>query len=62
MRGGGPRGEAGGAPELALRIAVDAVPIVSQEPPARCPSCGGANLVRDPDVLDTWFSSALWPF
>ena len=37
-------------------------PIVSQEPPERCPACGGARLVRDPDVLDTWFSSALWPF
>ncbi|HEY5998664.1 MAG TPA: valine--tRNA ligase, partial [bacterium] len=52
----------GGATETTLRIAVDAVPIVSQEPPARCPACGGARLVRDPDVLDTWFSSALWPF
>ena len=29
--------------------------------PDACPNCGGA-LVRDPDVLDTWFSSALWPF
>lgn len=27
-----------------------------------CPQCGSADLVRDPDVLDTWFSSALWPF
>ncbi len=27
-----------------------------------CPQCGGAELVQDPDVLDTWFSSALWPF
>jgi valyl-tRNA synthetase len=51
-----------GAPERTLRIAVDAVPIVSQEPPAACPACGGGRLVRDPDVLDTWFSSALWPF
>ena len=48
--------------ETTLRIAVDAVPIVSQEPPERCPVCGGVDLVRDPDVLDTWFSSALWPF
>jgi valyl-tRNA synthetase len=52
----------GGPAGTALRIAVDAVPIVSQDPPERCPSCGGTNLVRDPDVLDTWFSSALWPF
>jgi valyl-tRNA synthetase len=27
-----------------------------------CPHCGSRNLVQDPDVLDTWFSSALWPF
>ena len=27
-----------------------------------CPHCGGANLEQDPDTLDTWFSSALWPF
>jgi len=32
------------------------------EPPADCAECGDANLVNDPDVLDTWFSSALWPF
>jgi valyl-tRNA synthetase len=31
-------------------------------PPAACEQCGGAELERDPDVLDTWFSSALWPF
>jgi valyl-tRNA synthetase len=30
--------------------------------PARCPQCSGAALQQDPDVLDTWFSSALWPF
>ena len=48
--------------EPTLRIAVDALPIVSQEAPARCPACGGGRLVQDPDVLDTWFSSALWPF
>ncbi|MBC7343154.1 MAG: valine--tRNA ligase [Clostridia bacterium] len=28
----------------------------------RCPNCGSKDLVQDPDVLDTWFSSALWPF
>ncbi len=33
----------------------------SDEPPTACLKCGGA-LTRDPDVLDTWFSSALWPF
>jgi valyl-tRNA synthetase len=35
--------------------------VVAREDPDRCPRCGG-NLTRDPDVLDTWFSSALWPF
>ncbi len=36
--------------------------IVDYEDPAACPRCGGENLTQDPDVLDTWFSSALWPF
>jgi len=37
---------------------------VSMDTPAKCckPSCGHAELEQDPDVLDTWFSSALWPF
>ncbi|MFN2136506.1 MAG: valine--tRNA ligase, partial [Candidatus Promineifilaceae bacterium] len=30
--------------------------------PAHCEVCGSANIVQDPDVLDTWFSSGLWPF
>ena len=38
-----------------------AKPIVSFEKPAECPHCHGQDLVQDPDVLDTWFSSALWP-
>jgi valyl-tRNA synthetase len=36
--------------------------IVQSEPPAHCSKCSGAKLEQDPDVLDTWFSSALWPF
>jgi len=32
------------------------------EQPQGCPECGSGELVHDPDVLDTWFSSALWPF
>lgn len=36
--------------------------IVAREAPAACPRCGKANPVQDPDVLDTWFSSGLWPF
>lgn len=35
---------------------------VSEEDPACCESCGGTNIGQDEDVLDTWFSSALWPF
>jgi len=34
---------------------------VSEEPPTKCATCGSAELVQDPDVLDTWFSSGLWP-
>ncbi|WP_345986179.1 valine--tRNA ligase [Sulfurimonas sp. HSL-1656] len=33
-----------------------------QEEPEACPHCSSKNIVQDPDVLDTWFSSALWPF
>jgi len=40
----------------------DAKPIVARTPPSACPSCGGKELIQDPDVLDTWFSSGLWPF
>ena len=36
--------------------------IVSMDTPDTCPACGGSALVRETDVLDTWFSSALWPF
>ncbi len=36
--------------------------IVALDTPATCPACGGTDLVQDTDVLDTWFSSALWPF
>jgi valyl-tRNA synthetase len=35
---------------------------VAREAPAKCATCGSTNLVQDPDVLDTWFSSGLWPF
>lgn len=36
--------------------------IVSEEDPSFCPKCGSKDLRQDEDVLDTWFSSALWPF
>lgn len=35
---------------------------VSREDPDRCSHCGSSQIEQDPDVLDTWFSSALWPF
>ncbi len=36
--------------------------IVAREDPTHCPKCGSDALEQDPDVLDTWFSSWLWPF
>ena len=36
--------------------------IVSLEEPKKCTKCSSENLIQDQDVLDTWFSSALWPF
>ncbi len=36
--------------------------VVARETPETCPYCGGKRLGQDPDTLDTWFSSALWPF
>lgn len=35
---------------------------VARDEPHVCPKCGGTHLEQDPDTLDTWFSSALWPF
>ena len=36
--------------------------IVALEDPSCCPACGSSDIEQDPDVLDTWFSSQLWPF
>ncbi len=36
--------------------------VVAVEQPQACTECGSSKLTQDPDVLDTWFSSALWPF
>ncbi len=36
--------------------------VVAKEMPSVCPKCGCTHLTQDPDTLDTWFSSALWPF
>ena len=36
--------------------------MVSREKPEKCIKCNSSNIYQDPDTLDTWFSSALWPF
>ena len=36
--------------------------VVAKVAPGVCPKCGGTHFTQDPDTLDTWFSSALWPF
>ncbi len=36
--------------------------VVSAQKPEKCPKCGHDHFTQDPDTLDTWFSSALWPF
>jgi valyl-tRNA synthetase len=43
-------------------LSKDAQPIVGRAKADYCPRCGGTELIQDPDVLDTWFSSGLWPF
>ncbi len=50
--------------KYANRVRVDPSvrPLCSREDLQRCPYCDSPELFRDPDVLDTWFSSALWPF
>ena len=53
--------------ETTYYVGTDAIPIKPsldnpQEAPPLCPRCGQTELIQDPDVLDTWFSSALWPF
>jgi len=45
-----------------IRVSKDVTPLCQREELNQCPACGGMALIRDPDVLDTWFSSALWPF
>lgn len=43
-------------------FAPSARPVVARQAPTHCPDCGRPDFIQDPDVLDTWFSSALWPF
>ena len=45
-----------------VTILSNAKPLVMRTQPTSCPACGGGDFLQDPDVLDTWFSSALWPF
>jgi len=45
-----------------IRIPRSVRQLCSRADIASCPACGSTALIRDPDVLDTWFSSALWPF
>ncbi len=51
-----------GHPVPVLRCRQCGRDIVALDPPVRCPRCGGAELDADPDVLDTWFTSWMWPF
>jgi valyl-tRNA synthetase len=48
-----------------VSVADGAQPVIGKTPPPHCDQCAGekpCNWVQDPDVLDTWFSSGLWPF
>ncbi|MCL5238342.1 MAG: valine--tRNA ligase [Nitrospirae bacterium] len=45
-----------------IRVSKDINPICRRVDLKECPSCKSSAVIRDPDVLDTWFSSALWPF
>ena len=52
----------GEGPEAHPAARTECPAIASGEKPASCGKCGGKELEQDPDVLDTWFSSGLWPF
>jgi valyl-tRNA synthetase len=54
--------DAAGNAILRITLLQGATPVVARSAPATCPQCGGHQWLRDPDVLDTWFSSGLWPF
>src|SRR5271154_1095750 len=49
-------------PALDSRVEIVEGHARAASPPTKCPKCGGAKLTQDKDVLDTWFSSGLWPF
>jgi valyl-tRNA synthetase len=54
--------DAMGAAITRITLLQGATPVVARSAPTVCPQCGGQAWLRDPDVLDTWFSSGLWPF
>ncbi|MBF0466786.1 MAG: valine--tRNA ligase [Nitrospirae bacterium] len=45
-----------------LTVGISVKPFSASVDPTSCPHCGCGDIIRDQDVLDTWFSSALWPF
>jgi len=45
-----------------IKIPKEVLPFANHDEPNGCPKCGNEEIIQDPDVLDTWFSSALWPF
>lgn len=45
-----------------IRVAKEVTSFCRREDVMECPDCKSSHIIRDPDVLDTWFSSALWPF
>ena len=45
-----------------IRIPKEVKPLSQRQDIMECPDCKSRHIIRDPDVLDTWFSSALWPF
>ncbi len=49
-------------PALDSRVEIVEGHARAASPPVKCPKCGSAKLTQDKDVLDTWFSSGLWPF
>jgi valyl-tRNA synthetase len=48
--------------QLPIWYCADGHVVCAESEPEACSECGSTELTRDPDVLDTWFSSALWPF
>ena len=61
-RTGASRGSSGGATSSRSGTARTGTSTVAVDAPSACAECGSTELTRESDVLDTWFSSALWPF